>query len=433
MKNTQNNIHSLIKDSAKYAISKIIPGLSGLLAVTLFIRIIGVEQYGRYALAFAFVTMASAFFSGWINQSLLRFYSKYMRIPVAKKSIIIALFLSTLVGMVMLSLVNAFGFSAESRYSWLPFILILALFVVFNFYQLRPVSFQAQIKPNHVILLSVAQAILGVILPVIFLLTIERTYMVVFFGLFLSYGLPLFLWYLWFSASPIDANGPKNHRIKMKFIINHLWQYGWPLSFWFASIAMLRVTDRYLIQHYYSFTETGAYAGIYDVVTRGYSLLFFPVTLASHPRIMKYWNLKRKEEALSVLKWAMVGQVILFVITISVFLIFSDYIIDFMGVILNSVDKSFFSLVAPLLVGGFLWQFALLAHKPLELSRKTLWMLIAAVAALITNLIGNYYFLPVYGVITAAYMMIISAVVYLCFCLFLSLCTNIKFKETAPQ
>ncbi|MDI6792495.1 MAG: oligosaccharide flippase family protein [bacterium] len=428
MKNTQNNIHLMIKDSIKYVISKIIPGLSGFLVVILFIRIIGAEQYGRYALAFSFVTMASAFFSGWINQSLLRFYNKYVRIPVAKKSIIIALFLSTAVGIATLLLVNTLGFSPQSRYSWLPFMLILALFGVFNFYQLRIASFRAQIKPDHVVLLTGLQAILQIILSVIFFFTIDKTCPVALFGLLLSYGLPLFLWFPWFSGGHIGINQPKNHRIGTKFIISHLWQYGWPLSFWYASMSMLQVTDRYLIQRYYSFDETGIYAGVFDLVTRGYSLLLFPITLASHPRIMNYWNLKKRKEALSILKWAMAAQFTIFVLLVSIFLIFSSYLANLIDAMLN-VKKSVSSLIIPLLVGGFLWQFALLAHKPFELSRKTQWMLIAVVAALVTNFTGNYYFLPGYGIIAAAYTTIISAVVYLCCLLLLSRWTGINLNK----
>ena len=37
----------LIKDSFKYSVTKIIPGIMGLLAVIVFIRMIGAEEYGK--------------------------------------------------------------------------------------------------------------------------------------------------------------------------------------------------------------------------------------------------------------------------------------------------------------------------------------------------------------------------------------------------
>ncbi len=423
-----NTVYPLIKDSTKYAISKVVPGLCSFLAVALFIRIIGNEQYGRYALAFSFVSVSSALFMGWIKQSLQRYYQRYVTIPVAKKSIITALVLSTLAGTVTLALINAFGFNAYSSYSWPTLILIVVLFGALNCYELYTVLLQAQIRPNRIILLNGTQAILGLILPVIFLLLIKKTYPVILLALIFSYALPLFLMASWPSRD-IDTNLPMKYRVKAKLFINHAWQYGWPLSLWIASSSMLQVTDRYLIQHYFSFTETGTYAGIYDVIVRGYSFLFFPITLGSQPYIMKYWNLKKRKDAMSALIFAIVGQLLLFVITIGIFLVFSNSIIELMGTILNSSDNSFSTLILPLLVGGFLWQLALLVHKPLELSGKTIWMLFSAMAALITSMLGNYYFLPIYGVIAAAYMLIVSAGVYLCICLVLSRWAHIRIKQ----
>jgi len=73
-----NQDHALlIKDSLKYSVTKIIPGVLGLIAVIIFIRMIGAEEYGKYSVQLSFFMVFSAFTVGWLNQSTLRYYSKY--------------------------------------------------------------------------------------------------------------------------------------------------------------------------------------------------------------------------------------------------------------------------------------------------------------------------------------------------------------------
>ena len=67
----------LIKDSLKYSVTKIIPGVMGLIAVIIFIRMIGVEEYGKYSVQLSFFMAYSSLTVGWLNQSTLRYYSKY--------------------------------------------------------------------------------------------------------------------------------------------------------------------------------------------------------------------------------------------------------------------------------------------------------------------------------------------------------------------
>src|SRR3989442_2231917 len=45
----------LFRDAFNYFLSKVVPGLMGLLSVLVFVRLVGYEQYGRYAVVFAFV------------------------------------------------------------------------------------------------------------------------------------------------------------------------------------------------------------------------------------------------------------------------------------------------------------------------------------------------------------------------------------------
>ena len=70
--NTKYNL--LLTDSLKYSITKILPGIMGLISVILIIKMIGTEEYGKYSILNSFIMTLTAFSGGWLNQSLLRYY-----------------------------------------------------------------------------------------------------------------------------------------------------------------------------------------------------------------------------------------------------------------------------------------------------------------------------------------------------------------------
>ena len=55
-----------LKDTLLYTISKIVPGISGLASVVLFIRLIGVEEYGNYSFFLSQCYLIVAIGFGWI-------------------------------------------------------------------------------------------------------------------------------------------------------------------------------------------------------------------------------------------------------------------------------------------------------------------------------------------------------------------------------
>src|SRR5438132_9055662 len=63
----------LRRHSLTYLVSKVVPGCAGLLSVTVFVRLYGYEQYGRYAIALALAITLSGWAAGWLSPGILRF------------------------------------------------------------------------------------------------------------------------------------------------------------------------------------------------------------------------------------------------------------------------------------------------------------------------------------------------------------------------
>tara|TARA_Y100000741_G_scaffold205534_1_gene156332 strand:- start:220 stop:513 length:294 start_codon:yes stop_codon:yes gene_type:complete len=77
------------------------------------------------------------------------------------------------------------------------------------------------------------------------------------------------------------------------------------------------------------------------------------------------------------------------------------------------IDSSMKEIIIPIFIGGFLWQLALVLHKPLEIEERTLIMVVCIMFSLVANLIGNIFFLPKFGILATAYTMVLSASIYI--------------------
>jgi O-antigen/teichoic acid export membrane protein len=159
----------------------------------------------------------------------------------------------------------------------------------------------------------------------------------------------------------------------------------------------------------------GSYAGFTEMITRFFTVLLFPVTLALHPRIMNLWNEKKYSNAIHLLKTGLITQSGLFLIVLLIYVVFKDQWLLLLFAVFPDLDSALINIIIPIMFGGFLWQFALLVHKPLEVREKSKLMLIFIFLSIAVNIIGNMVFLPKVGVIATAYTMVVSGGVYLLF------------------
>jgi len=401
----------MVKDSFKYAVTKLIPGLMGLMTIIVFIRKHGPEEYGKYSIQLSFLMAISAFSIGWLNQSTLRYYSRYQTAALLSRVFGLGILVSILFGLVVLGIASRYSIfdSLTGSESLIGFILFVALCA----FQFLSTLFRAQLKPINVIIITTVQSILGLLIPVILLSMFEQSHRFLLIGLAMSYCTPPIIFFFvninrvkkfWFKENSIH----KSRHILVEFL-----KYGTPLSLWFALSLSLALLDRFFIKYYFEYETTGIYASFTDLVVRVFSILLFPLTLAVHPRIMSAWNTNKQSAAIALWWKALQYQLGIFIVLMAVVYIFTDNIFNMLMVILPDLNVSYSFLLMPILAGGFLWQFALLCHKPLEMDQRTKLMALLMLAALCVNLIGNIVYLPHYGIIATAYTYIASATVYI--------------------
>ena len=400
--------YSLLIDSVKYAITKVLPGIAGLTSVVLIVKIVGTEEYGKFSIITSFILTLSAFCGGWLNQALLRYYPGSNDIKKIELQAIHGLLFSALLGVFFL--LGIYFVPANSSFININILLAIFFFISVLLYQFQISIYRSKIRPNMVIKISSIQSILSLIIPLLFIYYFDSEVKYIIFGLTIAYLVPTIKNQLlkFFSIKKI-----LQYKKKSNSLFSDLFKFGWPLSIWLTISLALQFFDRFFINYFYDYNLTGVFAGFYDLVVRIYSILIFPITMAVHPRMMSLWNKSSYSDAISILKISMLIQFLIFSCIYIIINLFFNEITYILLWIFADLNQEYFHLLVPMLVGGFIWQFALLIHKPIELNKNTHLMLISISIALIVNLIGNIIFLPKYGLIATAYTFILSGILYI--------------------
>jgi O-antigen/teichoic acid export membrane protein len=251
--------------------------------------------------------------------------------------------------------------------------------------------------------------------PVLIVLGLNRrTFPYILCGVALGYALALLSI---FRARPWVRSTDKHENLTHASdmggkALASLWQFGWAVGIWLLLCQGLPVIGRATIQHYVGDAQAGEYASLYEFAVRAFSLFAFPVTLAAHPRIMRYWNQENFEAARRTLRDSIKYQILMFIPVEILGFLFARPITR---LIVGNQEYASNLLFSLLMLGGFLWQIALLVHKPLEIMRRTKTMLCGMLLVLLTEFLGNYLFVPRFGILAAVYVFVLGAVVYLLF------------------
>jgi len=392
----------LIKDMFTYAWAKAIPGLAGFLGVLLFIRWLGPEKFGTYSLLFSFVNMCTAFSFAWFNQSIIRYFSKLKKQGVVTSAIYGGWALSCLIsiGLIMGLQLIKFPESASG-------LLLVILSIALGTFSMVLVILQSNHQASKVVQLNILQALLFISGPFLAVYFFEKTHTSVLGGLIFAYTFPTIIFFWKKGIGKWNFNYQKISPIMKKFF-----SFGYPLSLWFAAGLSLRFLDRYFLEYFLDLGQMGSYAGYAEIFTRLFSLILFPITMALHPYLTHQWNQERRKLVIKTLKWGLVLQGGIFAFSILIFFGFQEWTFKLLTFIAPGLNPEMANVVLPIFIGGFLWQWSLLIHKPLELMEKTNKMLIFMLVAVGINIIGNITFLPKIGAVATAYTLIASAIGY---------------------
>jgi O-antigen/teichoic acid export membrane protein len=145
---------------------------------------------------------------------------------------------------------------------------------------------------------------------------------------------------------------------------------------------------------------------------------------------MRAWNEGQFAESYRIIRYSILSQLAIFGAVLGAVSLFAPRMTR---LVLGFDDPIATRMLPILLVGGFLWQLALLLHKPLEIAQRTGAMLGAMVAVVALNIIACLLLIPRFGYGAASYILVLSASSYI----FLTLCmtrfrTLRRFPSPSP-
>jgi O-antigen/teichoic acid export membrane protein len=407
------SLHARVfRDSLNYLLSKVIPGVAGLFSVMVFVRLVGYAEYGRYAVLFA-IAMAFAWgFSGWLSQGTLRFQSKYLApsdLQNFRHATRIGTFFSATAGGAALTL----ALWVWGRHSLSAIAVAVGFFVAALDYTVVLAQYQASLRSSAVLWCESVRAVASFLLPAALVLALrQKDHRLLLLGVLLGYLLPVVISKLSQRQASGGSEAISSLRLphRERDFLAEVWRYGWPVGLWLLCQQGLVVSDRYFIQRFSGDAAAGIYASMYDLIVRSFSLVFAPITQAVHPLAMRHWNVGERDQSVQAIRSGLRWQFYLFLPIAAILFAASDPI---SRIILGQTNPQAAAIVLPLALGGYVWQSALLAHKPLEILCQTRRMLVGMLTALLINVGGNYWLIPRFGFRAAAYLSIASSLVYL--------------------
>jgi len=402
----------LFRDSLGYMMSKVVPGFFGLITVPVFVRLIGIEEYGRLSVILPILLALAGAGSGWLQQSMLRFHPDSQDSISSKLSFSRAVVLGTSYAVLALGLVLA-PVLQGLHCRWDIWLIAEAYCAIQLVYLVSLTRLQAELRPKSVLKNEAMRSASGFILPVVLVLvTGQRSFPFVLLGLALGYLLPLLTNIgKWRSATEALWLNDSEERDAGR-ILGRLWRFGWAVGVWLMLCQALPIVGRSAIQRYAGYAEAGIYASLYELAVRSFSLFASPVTQAAHPRIMRYWNSGNYSAARKTIWHAIRLQVVMFIPVEAIGAIFAG---PLTRLALGPGHPVPASLLPLLMLGGFFWQIALLVHKPLEIMQRTKTMLCGMLGVVMIECAGNYLLVPRYGVGAVVYVFVTGALAYIAF------------------
>ena len=398
--------NKIILNLGYYSFGIIIPGVLSFLLIPVIIGMYSPAVYAEYSLVFNSLAIVSMFCYGWVGQSYIRFYSSSGE---AVQGLTLQLLRFSLLAGFIVFTVLVF---LISKLSLSKFLFFIPAFFLSGYYSFFLISCQAKQQALAVAKSELVRAIVNIALPLIFYLVFKRLHAieVLSFTLCISYLLPLILFSGRLYVRPFRISNVLAGTDSQKMQTGIL-QYGLPIAVFLSVSLALSVNDRYFIARFMNYETAGKYAAVYDVCSKGVTAICSPVLMAFYPYIAQQYNDGHAGAAYKSLQKALLIEGLIF-ITGFVFLWFGlDTLLQF--VLRESVPGNFRYIALLVYAGVFLWQIAMLLHKPLELQKKTIHLAIGVILAFVCNLAANYFLIQQYhNVAIAAWTTLGGSVIY---------------------
>jgi O-antigen/teichoic acid export membrane protein len=181
---------------------------------------------------------------------------------------------------------------------------------------------------------------------------------------------------------------------------------------WLFGLSLLTYVDRVFLESLIGSSAVGIYSSNYAIVQSGLPLILSPIIQAAHPVIMKEWNTGNEGSAIELIsEYSRYFLLIGAPATVVAGILSRPLSVLFLG---EGFHPGY--LIIPIIsVAVFIWNFAMIGHKGLELHRVTKLMTAGIAIAVGVNAVFNLLLIPVFSYIGAAVATLLSSGAYAAF------------------
>ena len=398
---------SIKKETFNYFIGTALLALLNFIVSILYGDMFSPEDYGEYSLVFATYSLLSQIVVGWVSSSLIRYYAAHKKENRTEKligSIFIQHIVFSVLEFVLVILSLQFVQLPENTEAM---IIVFSIFFLFETYVLfmntlmrvTNNSKQYNINTNLNIILKIValfalyylagvKSVLAIALSLLIAEVIQSVYLTIKFRMTRYFS-------------------PKNFDRK---VLLQLFKYGVPLIGVSATNWILNVSDRYVIEYFYSSHEVGLYSYSYNIASSVISLVTQFLLLGAYPNIIKAWEDDGKQKAIKMIKeYLTIYMLIVVPFCLGIMCVGKQFFEAF-------TNERYWGGYVNFIITGFgiaVLGLTAYTNKVWELKKKTIATLLLSLVAALSNIALNIWLIPKYGYVFGSVTTLISYVIYL--------------------
>lgn len=397
----------LLKHGAIYLLARLTPGAVAFASLVVYTRLLSPEDYGAYILVITTVALVHVNLFSWLELSLLRLLPAYEDRPAPLLSTTLCLYLWLSAGTTAIAAVAWFA---------LPDPVVRRLLLVGV-----PILWaHAWMELN----LKLCQSALMPIRYGILLLLRSASTLCIGVALVLS-GLGAFGPLLGFLVGAVLACVAavswqwRGVRPRLdRRLAGELARYGLPLTGSIALIFVIDSADRFMIARFLGTDDVGVYAAAYDLASQSLQVLMMVVNLAAYPLAIRAYEKEGVPGALAQLREN--GVLLLSVAlpaTVGIVVLAQPLADVLLGAEYRAAARAILPWVA---FGIFLAGLKVfLFDMAFQLSKRSGTMIWAVAVAASCNVLLNFWWIPAFGVVGAAWATVVAHALALAVCIVL--------------
>lgn len=407
-KDSASPIRKFSRDVLHYVPALIIPAIVSLVAVAVYTRFLNPEQYGQYILVITTVGIASSFAFSWLEQAEIRYSEEYRNqgnYPKFISTVFISLSVLAIAVFVIWS-ITALSFTKKSDTGlvWLMQIGGIVL-VAQAFYSSIRMLLRAGRKTVKYGVYATINSF-GVFSVAAFLIIIFGFGPdAILFAMIVVPGIIVCIELVGYFRNKTIIISKYSFSVLKRFA-----SYGIPMIGVSVGVLIVSVSDRYIIKYLMDVNAVGMYSASYNLAQMSVAVIANIPMIAAFPVILNTFLEKGEKETGDLIE-----KLISFYFVALVPVIFGVAILstDIARVVLGESYWGAHTILPLVAFGAFCDRLALYCGVSLKLKEKTISMFSLWIFVGVINIILNIIWIPIYGIIGAAYATLLAYFIYL--------------------